>query len=563
MRLKNLTIFFLLGLFFAVPSFASIEPMIDVGLIFGKNNEYPIGINTESGIILEIEGGQAVVDFQAVDTFRIMKLGFYTYTGDQSAYVDSNSDVYKSNRVKGGYSVDSGLSFETFELAQNEVEKRDGNFYVFYDGIYRLLIGHFVTEESARTEMLGLQSKYPELTFTAMHLSERSLAIEANGRTIFAYDSERDVFFRTELFEVGSLNYRYGFKVKRLPGSDFTLINRLPMSFYLYGVLPKEMSGKWPIEALKAQAVAARSFALKSIGGYPEYEFDVCTTVNSQAYGGYNVEAPNSNLAVDLTRGMVLTYEDEIADCFYHSHSGGFTDDAGLIWHSRIPYISPVEDVFSVASGSPNTDWTLELSDRDIEGALLQAGYNIGRLSKIRILERTKSGRVVSMEFEGSFSTATLTGEAPRFALGTTVLKSMLFGFDAGKAVTEIPNQLPMPGVVMSPATLLSSEGVYGTLLENQVVRQETSRGRLEMRLNLFNPLNPPLLSRDTVPVYEEISVRTGKVVIYGHGYGHGLGMSQWGAKKMAELGYDYASILEHYYKDTELVADYNGRYSN
>lgn len=551
----------LTGLIVGGASFAQSEPVIDIGLIFGGNNEYPIGISTNTGIeIVRIHNGieESLVGLPSLNAFKIFKLGYYKMGASGQQLIEVPESYYVNGQVKGAYRIRTGLSFTDYQSADAIVSSMDNSFYVSYDGSWQIDYGHFLSESEAIGKLEEVKTLIPESNPMVIKGTAKEIAFGTDLETMLVLDTSVDFLFKTELFEVGNSVYRYGFKIKRLPDSDFTLINHLPLEQYLYGVVPKEMNGEWPLEALKAQAIAARNYAVKNMGKYDAYEFDLCSTVKSQVYGGYSVEKPQSNLAVDLTRGLLLTYNGEIADCYYHSHSGGATDSVENIWSTPLPYIKAVEDVFSVASGAPVTDWTLQLTSGEIEQRLIQAGYNIGRLSKIRILERTKSGRVTTMQFVGSFSTATLTKESPRFVLGTTVLKSMNFGFDASKAVSVIPTSLPRPDVVSMPRIILSSEGIYGEYASSGTIRLVTSRGIFETRLNPSIPNIPPPTSSNHIQVYEETDASRGYVVFYGHGYGHGLGMSQWGAKKMAELGFDFNDILEHYYKDTQITRYYN-----
>lgn len=561
---KTLITAMLLGMFLiGGASFAQSEPLIDIGLIFGGNNEFPVGISTNTGvdIVLSRDGNaETLAQLPSLNAFKIYKIGYYNLSnsGGQQL-VETQQPYYQNGQVKGAYRVRTGISYPDYQSAYNAISALDGAFYVSYDGAWHIDYGHFVTESEATLKLGDVKAFYQEAIPVVIKGDFKEIAIGNDTKTVLVLNTSNDLLFKTDLFEIGNTVYRYGFKVKRLAGSDFTFINHLPVDQYLYGVVPKEMNGEWPIEALKAQAVAARNYALKNLGKYNQYQFDLCNTVKSQVYGGYSVEKPMSNMAVDLTKGLLLTYNGEIAECYYHSHSGGATDSAENIWSSSLPYIKAVDDVFSIASGAPVTDWTLQMTTGEIEQRLIQAGYNIGRLSKIRILERTKSGRVTTMQFVGSFSTATLTKETPRFVLGTTVLKSMMFGFDASKAVTQIPVDLPRPDVVSMPRMLLSNEGIYAVYDKNDSIRLvSTSRGEVYTRINYLKPSLPVPSSPDNVQVFEEIDATRGSVVFYGHGYGHGLGMSQWGARKMAELGFEFQDILEHYYKDTQISRLYN-----
>lgn len=534
--LKIIMMLFLMTIMMGQLSFASSEPVIDVGLSYGSVSTGPFDVESSSGF-------QFGIDSKTGGFFSLMSLGTY-----------SRLQIMKDE----GYHLKLGNAYPTYDMAQtdfNRLKAIDGKVYLAYDGQWHILYGEFASDQEAMVASGSATLNFGMESVQIFSFGNTGVTLRSGGEPVLSYDSSiPETMFKSEIFTFRQVKYRNGFLVKRLPGSDMTFINRVGMSDYLYGVLPKEMSGDWPVEALKAQAVAARNYAIQSLGKYGEYGFDVCDTVKSQVYGGYSAEKPLSNLAVVATAGLVLTYQGLIAQCYYHSHSGGYTDAPENIWSASIPYLKPVEDPFSL--GAPNTDWQIVMNNVEIEQKLLIAGYNIGKLEKMRILQRTENGRAVTVQFVGSMSTATLYKEKTRSILGTTILKSLMFSFDPMTAVTKIPERLPAPGVVLSPKTALSPEGAYAEYETKDSIRVVTSRGTTLFRINRIQP--PQQIVTSTVDVFEEVDAGSGSVTFYGHGYGHGLGMSQWGAKKMAELGFDFTKILAHYYNDTQLEAIYN-----
>ena len=404
-----------------------------------------------------------------------------------------------------------------------------------------------------------------------------SVIVSVNDKVLFSFDStEKEFIFSTQIFEVGAIKYRGSFLVKRLPGSDFTFINRVTLSEYLYGVLPKEMSGDWPIEALKAQAIAAKNYVIMSGTKYAAFGFNVDNTTNSQVYGGYSAEKPNSNRAVDETNGYVLTSVGEIVPLYYHSHSGGITDNSEYVWNAALPYIKSTLDPYSI--GYPNTDWSATINRSDIEQRLIIGGYSIGSLKTINIIERAPSGRVTKLEFVGSISKATLVKDKIRYVLGSAGLKSSLFSFDAGTAVTNIERAKAGTSASNSantatttpassnqsiaPLVMTTNAGIYGNYIDSntlsiveggQTKTKVMDKSALRSATDIYTSApqtSVPYMYNST----ESFDMSSGSVIFYGHGYGHGLGMSQFGAKKMAEMGMTFEEILSFYYKDTQLL---------
>lgn len=261
-------------------------------------------------------------------------------------------------------------------------------------------------------------------------------------------------------------------------GAGLTAVNIVPVDDYLLSVVPEEMPTDWPAEALKAQSVAARSFALKSRGRHAAEGYDLCTTTHCQLYKGIASEKTASTAAVRATRGEVLTYGGQPIEALFHTDSGGMTESSEDVWGSHVPYLRAVRD-----TPLGTMPWTKTMSTADLEQKLAAKGHNIGRLRAIELSplavgraakDRTASGRVKAMTVTGTKGSVTLSGTAWRSLLG---LKSALF--DAK-------------------------------------------------------------LTKDSV-------------TFTGFGAGHGLGISQWGAKRLAETGKSYADILHHYYTGVTL----------
>ncbi len=159
--------------------------------------------------------------------------------------------------------------------------------------------------------------------------------------------------------------------------------------------MPNESPGSWPIEALKAQAVAARSYALGTNSG--NAVFDHYDTVASQVYGGYSSEQAKTNRAVARTRGEVLRYNGEVIVAYFHSTSGGYTENNENVFmgSTPLPYIRGVRDPWDKAS--PYHHWRLTYSARRLGGAM-----GVGRLRSVRVNRRGVSGRIVRATFRGS-----------------------------------------------------------------------------------------------------------------------------------------------------------------
>ncbi|MBR2068164.1 MAG: SpoIID/LytB domain-containing protein [Candidatus Gastranaerophilales bacterium] len=171
-----------------------------------------------------------------------------------------------------------------------------------------------------------------------------SIAVKVKGRY---YDCSTSAIYIQNPDHKGFLAtkrrwYRGDIMIYNFEGK-LTIINNLPLEEYLLGVVPSEMPSKWNIEAHKAQAIAARSYAIANLNKRGSHGYDLKDTPADQAYGGATSETPQTTHAVLSTKGEVLTYDDKIIPAYYHASSGGKTIQAGEIWDHDLPYIQSVD----------------------------------------------------------------------------------------------------------------------------------------------------------------------------------------------------------------------------
>lgn len=326
----------------------------------------------------------------------------------------------------------------------------------------------------------------------------------------------------------GSL-YRGTGEVRFNSNGSLAVVNELPLEQYLYGVVPRELPPDpyGLLEAQKAQAVAARTYALANMGKRSRDGYDLLPTTSDQVYGGYEAEHPVSNQAVDETRGMVLTYNGGLIEAVFHSTSGGYTASNEEVWNSNpVPYLRGIPDaqrgqafehvptleVFkrhahptslrNAAEGDFESDWSkyhrwvVDWTQAELQ-AILGAWFNTetGRILALNVTERSGSGRVQTLEI-----------------------------------VAENGTFYAYKDQVRSVMKYVNASGTYSPLRSTMV---------------FFEP--------QVDPQTREITGFTG----YGGGWGHGVGLSQTGAVGMAEKKATYDTILRHYYQGAELEQRY------
>jgi SpoIID/LytB domain protein len=202
---------------------------------------------------------------------------------------------------------------------------------------------------------------------------------------------------------------------------------------YMNGIA--EIPGSWPQEAVKAQVVAARSYAVRSMGKHSSSNYDVCDDVHCQYYLGYDQEKVTGwTQAVAATSGQVLTYAGQVAQCFYSSSCGGHTDNNEDVWFgSPIPYLRGVPDPWCTGDANPHAHWTVTYTREEMEARLnARSSTYVGTLYGMDLSDRTPSGRVRYATFTGSAGTVRITGEQLRgyFNLRSSMVNTAEDHFD-------------------------------------------------------------------------------------------------------------------------------------
>ncbi|GHV52244.1 stage II sporulation protein SpoIID [Synergistales bacterium] len=350
-------------------------------------------------------------------------------------------------------------------------------------------------------------------------------------------------------------------------GGAFTVVNTLPVEDYLRGVLKIEMNDTWPMEALKAQAILARTYAARNKGRFAKNGYDLDDTTNSQAYRGVNAETPRTDMAVSDTRGQVLTWNGSLADVYFHSDSGGATADMGDVWGGAAPYLKPQREKFGYTS--PYSSWRLVLTPAQVASVLRKIGKDVGSVSSVEVGTVDPHGRVVLLRIRGSKGTAAVRSHEFRTAVGSNALRSTVFtinGSAAGSAsLASVPEKKTQQTSVAASGgdtflTLLRSD-VFSTdelmdLLKNPQKREEyikTGLDRLEKGLTKTKKNDAPETRNAPAPANNTPPPSSG-FVFTGRGWGHGVGLSQWGAKTMADNGMNCESILAHYFQGTRVA---------
>jgi stage II sporulation protein D len=210
------------------------------------------------------------------------------------------------------------------------------------------------------------------------------------------------------------------------------VVNQLPLEEYLVGAVKAEAGDRMPMEMLKAQAIVARTYAAyhRRLNAGKPYHL-VAGTANQQYAGRVNADSP-AWTAVMETEGQVLLWEGELFPAFYHTDSGGYTEDPRIAFTAaNMPALQPVRVEFP--SHSPHQSWTLELGLGELAAALRRGGVSVGSITGLQVLERSLSLRVARISIVGTQGSATLRGNEFRRLVGYDTLKSTLFAVSVNR----------------------------------------------------------------------------------------------------------------------------------
>lgn len=450
----------------------------------------------------------------------ILKLNDLEILKTNKIYYSENN--LNSLRIRIGIFLSIQDALKYVDFLKDKIQTKE--FYIYFEnGRYNLDIGDFKTNEERETFKL-LNKLYlifmenVEISGSFIFVGVERVKIQYNKTEINGVIFE--IYPNRDFIKVNSKRYR-GYIYLHVNLSTSYIINKLNIEDYLKGVVPSEMPSSFHIEALKAQAVAARTYALSRIREKNIY--DVTATPLTQAYLGLEKETERTNLAVETTKDEVIKYNGKIIEALYHSTSGGHTENNENVWFSvPYPYLRGVESPYE--DKSPHYNWTQTFTNYRIQ--MLFKKYfkekninDFGEIIGFEILKRGVSPRVVEIKVIGMYYEIVLTGPEFQSILG---LKSTWFDFEF---------------------KVYRFNHLYSIV--NMVDKIPFLKDNFDVFIKKFEDFEYDV---------KDIRKKWDIVVFKGKGWGHGVGMSQWGAQGFAEKGLNYIDILKHYYTGVDIV---------
>ncbi len=418
--------------------------------------------------------------------------------------------------------------------------------------LYTVVLGPFSTEEEA---------------MNILNLVNKGTLIKDRDDLITLYDgAEAKMLFlnNTKYPQVKDSNNvstnlsserRYRGIIEFLPKDNNTLtpVNIVDREEYLYSVVPSEMPQSWEMEALKAQALAARTYSVTQQGKHEQDGYDVCDTVHSQVYTGMVNENPRTNQAVNETKGLIITYQNEPIDAVFYSSSGGSTQNSEDAWSATVPYLRAVADPYDTTG----LEWERTFTYDELTVLAKNKGKDIGNVYDVTIDNANEFGRPVDMTIHGDKGKVELHGEGIRTFFSATdegSLKSTNFIMEKdGDNKTEETTKTETTDIMIlvngkpiaykiSDVSILSEDGEIYQMEEDEKMYVIDSSGETKE------------YGKDVI--IDEIVVTSGDSVTFkGRGWGHGVGMSQHGANGMAKQGKNFTQIIQYYYQGVDITS--------
>ena len=513
------------------------EDTLRVGLNYGGSALY-------SANLQNFQGSGYYLGWFDESTGEFVQAGYLeeekiSMTADGTIYISGGS--YYASRpgrvdaTAGGYHFQLDEFFPTFEEARRTAERIGDAFPALINNQYRVRAGSFTSREEAE----AAAATYATYGYTGAVSSPSATAVTVTVTTtstiLFQFDCSGakslgvvpDGGGGKALTWFRGYKWYGGFEYRRSTGGNLNVINVVDVDDYVKGVLPYEMSPAWPLEALKAQAVCARTYALLQTKHRDSYRFDVCTTTDCQVYQGANQASALTDRAVEETAGMAAMYGGKYAETYYYASNGGASESSENVWSMPLPYLVGKEDPYEGTISIPDYVYTMTYSYSQLSALLKSKGYSIGTVSSAYVSRTTPTGNVAEITFRDTAGkTVVITKEACRSVLETKSMRFTISGGGSGGSWQVNP----------SGGALSSLSGAY-TVTASGVSAYEGGDAYVITASGVSRLQKPPAVSGSG-----------SGITISGTGWGHGVGMSQYGAKAMAELGRTYEEILHFYF---------------
>lgn len=458
------------------------------------------------------------------------------------------SDQISSTIAVGCYHILFPGSFGSFDEAAAAASQISGGFPAWIDGVYQVRAGCYLNGTNASSALAALGVEGASVVGTSAY----GVTVVKTGTStvLFQFDSGQARALtlmpggsdseQTETWFLGK-KYFGGFQFQRVTGGNLTIASVVTPEQYISCVISQEMAEGWPLEALKAQAVAARSYYATNLGRHSAQKIDICGTTHCQAYYGCSGAGENTNRAARETAGEYMKYNGKVVEAFYYSSNGGASENSENVFMTALPYCKGKADPYEgdLAGKIPNYYWTKSFTGEQLRAKLSAAGYTrCGTIRSVTIT-KTPASNVYSMTFvDVNGKSWTISKDSCRIVLG---MNSLHFDFEG--AAVNTPTQDTPPSDT-EPLYVIDGEGKVSQITGAYYVLGEDGK--------VTQAESPPDTGSEPPPPANTsggtVTPANGVFTFRGAGLGHNVGMSQWGAWAMAQRGFNYQDILTFYY---------------
>ncbi|MBP3919657.1 MAG: SpoIID/LytB domain-containing protein [Clostridia bacterium] len=562
----------------------------DNGLLLRIGLQYGSGVHTSFAVRAEFGFSLGIVKKDNVYTvlyeteephIAVCKDGNLALDND-GYYVLSSQNV-----VIGGYHLELPTAYSTkdeiMEAVQTVNQKlADANirssliyaFPAYHSGMFYIRIGDFGSMDSAnsKADIVAAAVNEPPtavipmtdaLTVLAPDKNLILMEFQANDGLLGAAPLQKENT-DTVIITPAKNGYRGVFLFGNY-NSGISVTNLISLEEYVAGVLPYEINRNWSYEAIKAFACIVRSYTLSNRTKHTSLGIDLCNSTDCQVYKGVGLQNEAILRAVEETRGLVITYGNEICSTVYSAVTGGCTVNVEQIWNgSAFPYLRAVETPWEDYASHPNGVWMAEVSPGDLYTYLANTkGYTQlkSSITDISIVELAENSSYV-------YKLAITDSQGNTVTLrGTDVIRTTLGKYlNSANFVVGYRGEIPILNKYVSVITESGTQALYIDRTENRkTVQVMTANGIVETDITDGLPVlqgdGSTTLLTDEKAVYDipadalqRLNDPTnGNFLFIGKGWGHGGGISQWGAKNMAENGAYYDEIIHAYFTDVKI----------
>ena len=530
----------------------AVDPTVKVGLFYGSNalpganllndvgSGYRLGYYDDNRVFQQL----AATSETAISVVKTQNV-YYGTVGNWAGYYDAIT----SNIAVGCWHLKLPGSYSSYDEASAAASAYSGGFAAWIDGTWQARVGAYLDKESAQAAQTSLGLGDAEVVGTSS--AGVSVVKTGTSQILFQFDSASkclgikpglDDSVKTETIFRGNTYYG-GFQYQRVSGGNLTVSNVIVQEDYVQGVIVQEMSSSWPLEALKAQAVSARTYAYRNYTAskHKSQGFDICNSTCCQVYEGMDEVTASSSKAVEETYGEYAWYNGSLIEAVYSSHDGGATESAVNVWGSNVAYLIGKYDPYeaSVASKVPNYNWTVTYTAQELTDLLNSKGYTNSGIVDFKVTKTSPTGNAIEITFtDSSGKSWSKIRDDCRTFLG---LRSIHYtvSSSAGSSSSGGGGSYTVNG----NGTLGSLDGAYAIDGNGSTSKLGSDVYIIDGSGQVTQATASSGSGGDSSTVF----------TITGSGWGHNVGMSQWGAYAMAQQGYTYKDILTFYYTGIEV----------